>query len=421
MLARPSSSLSSLIAGLDEPRRWALEAVRTLAVESGLSVYLVGGPVRDAMLGATVLDLDFSVEGDAIQFARSFSAAVGGVMTTHSRFGTATVVARQVRIDLVTARSEAYSRPGQLPDVVRGSIDEDLARRDFSVNAMALPLTAQDSEPVDLGGGAEDLESRTIRVLHDRSFIDDPTRLLRAVRYEQRFGFQIEEHTLSKMTSAVAAGCMGTVSAARWRHELERILGEQHPGPPLMRAAELGLMAGLHPALANAEGLRKLLLAPRGDLQAEDWIAALFAPLTAREAESLIERLRLTGRMAAIARDTIVAKDMEPGILEEGGKPSALVGMLAPLEPAAVSAWTKLTESPPVAKRLRRFLEEMRFVKPVLSGDAVLAIGVPQGPMVGEILSSLRDARLDGTLNSEEEERALALALLADSKMNAVK
>ena len=120
MLARPSLSLSSLIAGLDEPRRWALEVVRTLAVECGLSVYLVGGPVRDAMLGAPVLDLDFSVEGDAIQFARSFSATVGGVMTTHARFGTATVVARQVRIDLVTARSEAYSRPGQLPDVVPG-------------------------------------------------------------------------------------------------------------------------------------------------------------------------------------------------------------------------------------------------------------------------------------------------------------
>ena len=421
MLARPSLSLSSLIAGLDEPRRWALEAVRTLAVESGLSVYLVGGPVRDAMLGAPVLDLDFSVEGDAIQFARSFSAAVGGVMTTHARFGTATVVARQVRIDLVTARSEAYSRPGQLPDVVRGSIDEDLARRDFSVNALALPLTAQDSEPVDLHGATKDLESRSIRVLHDQSFIDDPTRLLRAVRYEQRFGFQIEELTLASMNSAVAAGCMGTVSADRWRHELERIFGEQHPGPPLMRAAELGLMAGLHPALANAEGLRKLLSAPQEELGAEDWLAALFAPLTAREAESLIERLRLTGRMAEVARDTIVAKDMQTSILQEGTRPSALFRVLAPLEPAAVSAWAKLTDDPSVAVRLRRYLEEMRFVRPTLSGDALLAMGVPQGPRVGEILSSLRDAHLDGDLSSDDEELALVSTLLAESKINVVK
>jgi hypothetical protein len=125
--------------------------------------------------------------------------------------------------------------------------------------------------------------------------------------------------------------------------------------------------------------------------------------------------------MAAVARDTIVARDMQTSILQEGTRPSALFRVLAPLEPAAVSAWAKLTDDPSVAVRLRRYLEEMRFVKPVLSGDAVLAMGVPQGPMVGEILSRLRDARLDGTLNSEEEERALALALLAESKINVVK
>ena len=421
MLPHHSVSLSSLTTGLDDQRRLALEAVRTLAVESGLAVYLVGGPVRDAVLGAPVFDLDFSVEGDAVEFARRLRESAKGALTVHPRFGTATVVAEQVRIDLVTARKETYSRPGQLPDVVAGSIADDLARRDFAVNAMALPITSEEAGLLDPHGGAKDIESRTIRVLHGRSFIDDPTRLLRAVRYEQRFGFQMEEHTLANMTSAVSGGCMDTVSADRWRHELERILGDRHPGRSLMRAAELGLLAGLHPALAKSGGLRRLSsLSPDG-LEADDWLAALFAPLSAGEAESLIERLRMTGPMATIARDTIVVRNMESRILQEGDRASALFRMLTPLEPGAVSAWAILTGSPLVATRVRRYLEELRFVKPILSGDALLAMGVPQGPVVGDILSNLRDARLDGKASDEAEEQALVMALLGDAKMNSVK
>jgi hypothetical protein len=125
--------------------------------------------------------------------------------------------------------------------------------------------------------------------------------------------------------------------------------------------------------------------------------------------------------MAAVARDTIVARDMQTSILQEGTRPSALFRVLAPLEPAAVSAWAKLTDDPSVAVRLRRYLEEMRFVRPTLSGDALLAMGVPQGPRVGEILSSLRDAHLDGDLSSDDEELALVSTLLAESKINVVK
>ena len=420
MLAHKSLPVSSLVDGLDDRRQWALEAVRSVAGESGQPVYLVGGPVRDALLGAPVMDLDFSVEGDAVEFARRLAQSADGAMTVYRRFGTATVVARQVRIDLVTARSETYARPGQLPDVKPGSIADDLERRDFTINAMALPVSGETGGLLDPHGGMGDLESKRIRALHDRSFIDDPTRLFRAVRYEQRFGFHIEEGTLSCMKDAVAGGCMDTVSGDRWRHELERILEERHPGRPLRRAAALGLLAGLHPALVKNDGLARLSARPPGDTHSDDWLAALFAPLSVHEADSVIERLRMAGRAAALARDTIVVRDMEPEIRREGCSPSNLVRMLSPLDAGAVAAWAKLTDNRAVASRLRRFLDELRFVKPALSGDELLAMDVPQGPLMGDILSGLRDARLEGRVNSEDEERALAKALLNDAKLNRV-
>ena len=420
MLTSRSLTLATLGAGLDEQRIWALNAVRSLADETGLPVYLVGGPVRDALLGAPVLDLDFSIEGDAAEFARQLSRSVDAELTVHQRFGTATVVTRQVRIDLVTARSETYARPGQLPDVKPGTIADDLARRDFTINAMALPLHRQGEQLVDPHHGYRDLEVGTVRALHDRSFIDDPTRLFRAVRYEQRLGFAIEERTLEWAAEAIADGRMAAVSGDRWRHELERILGEEYPGPALLRAGELGLLAGLHPALANAEGLQRLSHHAPEEVEEDYWLAALFAPLTTEEGEGLVNRLRMAGRMAAVARDTIAVGIQESEILAAGETPSALFQLLSPLEPAAVSAWAKLTPETEVVPSLRRYLDELRFVRPVLSGTELLALGVPQGPLMGEILSSLRTARLDGTVASEEEEQALVKSLLKNAKLNIV-
>ena len=442
ILACESLSADLLAAGLDGGQGWAFEAVRQVAGESGLAVYLVGGPVRDALLGWPLLDLDFAVEGDAPGLARRVAERLTGGcsrdvrVTAHARFGTATVAFDSCaedgerdrgRIDLVTARRESYPRPGQLPCVTPGSIGDDLARRDFSINAMALPLTATgegaEGGLLDPLGGLDDLRAGIVRVLHRRSFVDDPTRLLRAVRYEQRFGFRIERATLSAMAGAVAKGCMDAVSGDRWRHELERILDEANPVAPLQRAAELGVLAGLHPSLGkHGAGLRGLVaLSCDRELKGErvgpdECLAALFSPLSAVEGEGVIRRLRLSGRRAALSRDTIELRESEPQIRACAGTPSELARMLAGRELAAVSAWAALTADPLVAAALRRYAGELRLVKPELSGAALLDMGVREGPLVGEILARLRDARLDGAVNSRDEETALARALLGRAR-----
>ena len=417
-----SLNADTLSACLEEGERRAFEAVRRLALETGVAVYLVGGPVRDALLGAQVLDLDFAVEGDAPALARQLSERLNGRVTIHERFGTATVSAQGIRTDLVTARRESYPSPGQLPRVTPGSIKDDLTRRDFSVNAMALPLSSDDGSLLDPLGGFNDLKAGVIRTLHRRSFVDDPTRMTRAVRYEQRFGFSISKDTLEEISEAVSTGYMDIVSGDRWRHELDRILEEDNPLPPLLRATELGLMTGLHPAFAKLRmdedsGLRKIAKpAGSGDRTDQDvCFAALFSTLSGTDAEGVIHRLRLPERQAALARDTIELRESEAQIRAASGRPSELVRALAGVDPAAVSAWAELSPDEVVANALRQYVSDLRFVKPELSGAALLQMGAAEGPEIGRVLAGLRDARLDGRVVNREEEVSLARDLLARS------
>ena len=415
-LASHSLSLSMLAAALDDERRKALESVCRLATDEDLRVFLVGGPVRDAILGAPVLDLDFSVEGDAVSLARRLAEQTGSSFSAHSRFGTATVLMGDIRLDLVTARGESYSQPGQLPEVRPSSIADDLARRDFAINAMALPVvkdTARSGSLIDPMGGRADLESGIVRVLHQCSFIDDPTRMFRAVRYEQRFGFAIDNRTLDCMDSVISTGLMGAVSGDRWRHEIERILDEVNPGPMFLRAAQLGLFTSLHPALEKSNVLEALGACRDDSVQPDEWLAALFAPLSIAEGEAVIDRLRLSGRRATLARDTIGLAARERQIGLAAGSRSELFRLLVDFDPVAVAFLARTTRDGMVAGALIAYLEELQFVHSILTGNQLLDIGIPQGPMVGEILSRIRDARLDGIVSSEDEERALARELLA--------
>ena len=422
-----SLTVESLAASLTGEQRRALDIVREISDEKGQKVYLVGGPVRDALLGFSVVDLDFSVEGDAVALARVVATNLGGKVTAHSRFGTATVELRQcggaeevVRVDLVTARRESYPRPGQLPVVEPGTIADDLARRDFSINAMALPLASGGEALQDPHGGLDDLKAGVVRVLHPGSFADDPTRMMRAVRYEQRFGFGIAPDTLKLLAGALADGCMATVSGDRWRHELEKVFEEANPAAAIRRAAELGLMAGLHPAFeqlgdSGHEVFRRLdaIWERSGHLSGGMCLAALFSRFNPAEGESVAGTLRLTGPLAAIARDTIVLRNSEPVVRAVADRPSALARALSGLNTEAVEAWAELTGDATVADALRRYLRELLNLKPALTGNDFLELGAVEGPMVGELLEILREARLDGLVSSDEEERTMARDLVA--------
>ena len=410
-----------MIAGLDEGRKEVFRSLAELGGELGFSVYLVGGSVRDALLGTQVLDLDFSVVGDGIAIGKRLAEQSGGKLTLHPNFGTATVVTPGCRVDLVTARREQYPAAGQLPHVTPGSIDDDLQRRDFTINAMAVRVWPEGGELHDPLGGARDLEAGVVRVLHRQSFVDDPTRMFRAVRYEQRLGFRIDDETQSALSSAVSMGLMDSVSGDRWMHEVAKILDEPEPGRALLRAADLGLMSGLHPSLAKDGGIRALAQCGEVPLDPDEWLAALFSPLTQAEGHAVSLRLRLSGPRAALARDTIEVRDIEDAAGELADQPSDLCRILEPFVPQAIAARTRLTGDPTARRALSRYLNELRFVRSCLTGDDLLEMGAPQGPLVGEILTQLRDARLDGWLSDGEDERALARSLLARSQEGAAK
>src|SRR3954469_21580085 len=242
-------------------------AERLLPALEGLApAWLVGGAVRDLMLAGQTVDLDIAIEGDAREVARELAARLDGQAVEHERFGTATVRAGGLMVDLASTRRESYAAPGALPDVEPATLDEDLGRRDFTINAMAASLdAARLGELRDPLGGEADLRDGVIRILHPGSFIDDPTRLLRAIRYEARFGFRMDEQTERLAREAIAADALSTVSGARIRDELLDMLGESYrpdrarvrtdpapPAPAVARMRELGLDRALSPLLGDA-------------------------------------------------------------------------------------------------------------------------------------------------------------------------
>ena len=207
-----------------------IKIIGDVASKEGFSVYIVGGPVRDLLLGVSNCDLDFVVEGKGIEFAKILNASLKGRLKIHQAFKTATIERKDYRVDIATARSESYKRPAAYPDVWPGSVKEDLFRRDFTINAMAVSINRKGfGQLVDYYGGSEDLEKGIIRVMHDRSFIDDPTRIFRAVRFSLRFGFKIEPHTKDLIKKAILAGLIGEVNRGRIKKEVELFLNENNP------------------------------------------------------------------------------------------------------------------------------------------------------------------------------------------------
>ena len=238
-----------------------LREIGALADAMDAPAYLVGGLVRDLLLGHTNLDVDIAVEGDGMTFARRLADRYGAGLKVFEKFATALVVFPDgFKLDVATARCESYAHPTALPTVKPSSIKDDLYRRDFTINALAIRLNVNRfGELVDLYGGLRDLEHKVIRVLHARSFVDDPTRVFRAIRFEQRFGFRIEKHTLTLLKEAAASDLVHRLSGPRLRNEVMRLLSEQAPIRTIRRMAEFDLLRFLHTGLAWTARLAGLL------------------------------------------------------------------------------------------------------------------------------------------------------------------
>ena len=384
-------------------RRDVLNTVQRLAKDLEVEAYVVGGPVRDQLLGIPYNDLDITVAGSALPLAERLATAVRGRLTVHQRFGTATVSMPDFAIDLVTARNELYHHPGALPQVRAGTVADDLARRDFTINAMAASITDESLALVDPHGGRADLEAGLVRTLHPLSFVDDPTRIFRAIRYEQRFSFRIEDQTLNELRHAVEHGALATLTGDRIRHELERIFNEASPLPALRRAGELGALSAVHPSLGHThlEGL--------GDWSATSlsWAAALVWPLSAEQGASLATRLNAPADLVRTIEDTALLQARQSQLAEAGLLPSGVCAQLDGLSPDALAAAMRLAE-PVVGERVGRYLSEWWSVAPLLRGNDLLELGVPSGPAVGEALRALRRARLDGLARDRHDEEQLA-------------
>ena len=396
----------------------AFQTLRRLALKKSWRVYLVGGPVRDVLLNVAIKDLDFGVEGDAPALAEQLAEGLGGRVVTHPRFMTATLVMPDCRIDLVTARWEVYPRPGALPRVFPGSVKDDLSRRDFSINALALPLWEKAPQVLDPEGGLADLDGGVVRVLHERSFRDDPTRLLRAARYEQRLGFALEGQTHRWLADAVAKGSgskglLERVSGDRIRHELARIFEEKQPLPALCRAAGLGVLAAIHPAwqedMLAVGGLNNALYEGAKDYDSLMYLAGLVYHFSPAQGETLIRRLNLPKAWSEVVRDTIHLRGIESCLAKEALPPSQIYRLLHSLSPAALRAVAKMTSSQRGSEAMNLFLDRLSGVAPRLKGRDLISLGVAAGPVVSQMLERLRDRRLDGQVESVEDERRWVL------------
>jgi tRNA nucleotidyltransferase (CCA-adding enzyme) len=369
------------------------------------NVYLVGGAVRELLLGGHPFDLDLVVEGDPA----AVLSRLDGETVIHDRFGTSTATVDGFTYDLGRARRETYPRPGALPEVRPASLDDDLSRRDFTVNAIAMALGGDDAGGLRAFSGAlDDLERRTLRVLHDASFVDDPTRLLRLARYRARLGFEIDDHTLALVRRALDQRVLDTVTGPRVGNELRLLASEQDPIAQLLTLRELGLDRAIDPSFGlNDEALarRALDLLPsdgRRDLLA---LALAGRRLGTGELRRLLDRLGLEAaerdviiatatRAPSLARSLAAAERPSEVANAALGAPPELVALAGALGPAETAA---------------DWLEHLRHVGLEISGRDLLAAAVPEGPAVGRGLRAALMAKLDGRAESREQELAVAL------------
>ncbi len=375
-------------------------------------VHLVGGAVRDLLMGGEPTDLDLVVESDVTALAHR----LGDVVRVHDRFGTSTVKLDGFSYDIARARREAYAHPGALPDVEPATLAEDLRRRDFTVNAIAIALTGRLAGALDAVPSAlEDLASRRLRVLHDESFRDDPTRLLRLARYWSRLAFAVEPHTLALAEAAAQRGAIGTISGARVGRELRLLAREPDPLSALERLRELGVDRSIDAGFGlfdSALGRRALALLPPDGRRDRLSLALAARGVPAAELEDLLEALAFEAhdRGAIIAAAT--RADAVAQALAGAERPSQIAAAVAGAGPELVALAGALGPQ----EAARAWLTTFRHVRLEIDGRALLEAGVPQGPAVGRGLRAALEAKLDGLVSGRDAELARAVEAAQDTR-----
>lgn len=393
----------------------ALVLIRDLgqrAAELNYSTYIVGGSVRDILLGRSNVDIDVVVEGDAIVLARNVSKELDCQSKTHPKFGTANLTIGNISLDLTTARSETYLAPGALPKVTPSLLKSDLLRRDFTINAMAASISPKDfGSLIDYSGGLDDLKAGLIRVMHPNSFMDDATRIFRAVRYEQRLDFRIEGDTETWLKRDLSM--IDTISGDRLRRELELILNEGTRFRVLERAERLGVMGQLHPSL-KGNGWFKAKL--QKDYDYATCFSLLTYNLDEEACRHIVKRLNISGKSGQIIKEVQKIKKELDVLSSPVLYSSHVYRMLEKYSTEAINVVIIALEPSEARQRLQLYIEKLQQIQPILNGDDLKKMGITTGRKIGQILKELTNAKLDQRVRNRNEEERLVKSLIRGDK-----
>lgn len=420
---------NDLLRRLPRERLTLLRELGNLADNEAVSLYLVGGVVRDLLLKRENWDLDLTVEGDGIAFARLVADQYRAGLVVFERFATARLVFRDgLRVDIATTRRESYAEPAALPDVAPASLNEDLYRRDFTINAMAIQLNAaQFGRLYDPYGGQHDLKAKTLRVLHTCSFRDDPTRIFRAIRFEQRFGFRLERTTMNLLVQAASTNLIQQLSGPRLQNEILLLLAEQDPKRAIVRLGQLKLLRFLHRRLCYTKRVKQVVTAvpktlawwtrrfPDSRIEGPTvYLMALSSQSSQAVVATMIRRLALSREQAKNLTAGGGLLDRARKRLNDKGtvRHSQVFRFLADFSDEALvlllaKQITRQDEGQ-LSLLKRRLLAYMKnkAIKTVLTGRDLQAMGLKPGPQYKTILEGLLDARIDGVVTTDTEERA---------------
>jgi tRNA nucleotidyltransferase (CCA-adding enzyme) len=387
--------------------------------ELGFGVYLVGGCVRDMLRGVENLDIDIVAEGDGIALARTLAKKAGAKITVHQKFGTAQVILSMLRLDVATARTEYYESPAALPKVETSSIKKDLYRRDFTINTLAVKLNKKNfGLLLDFFGGQRDLKEKVIRVLHNLSFVEDPTRAFRAIRFSERFGFKLTKHTENLIKLALRMSIFEKLSGSRLYDELMLTFSETDPIKALKRLGDFGLLKVIHNSLAFSPELEAFLQSVHDVIS---WFDLLFLEERYEKGmlylASLLYKLNKADRESALDRLAVPAKPREQ-ILKilhtaqnivmqlKADSPVDIYHTLEDCDIEVILFGMALAQDSDKKKAISRFLLELRDVRTLVKGTDLKKLGLPPGPVYSEIFTRILDEKLLGRLATREEELA---------------
>jgi tRNA nucleotidyltransferase (CCA-adding enzyme) len=393
-----------------------IQDIASQANQQHMNIYLVGGIVRDLILDRPNHDIDLVLEGEAVKFVQGLHPDKSLSTVFHNRFGTVKFKFKNFHIDIASARKEVYSKPGALPDVTFGTIEEDLFRRDFTINSMAVLISFDNhTELIDPFAGLVDLESGVIRILHDNSYKDDATRMFRAIRYEQRLNFSMESKTLKLIQRDI--DMVDTISKDRIRNELMLFFDEDYPEKCISRSDELGLLRQVYSDLKYERWLNDVYRKARKRFKTPQlphiYLYLLVYNLNLEQLDGFLSTYNFPRQQVIKMRQIINLKG-ELEMLSQAGQDNwSIFSILRKYELPVIQVNKLASGNDNAVKAIDLYLNKLRYIRPQLSGEDLIAIGIPSGEQIGKALNSLYIARINGKVVSREEEMELARKFIA--------